>query len=67
MKNCTHCKHAVWDRTAKGKLMASGKGRCDWQLPFPKIPPAFFCVSLAVCSEDQLAGNATLVSIACIG
>lgn len=38
MKNCTHCKHAEWDRTAAGKLHPSGGGTCGMKALY-KLPP----------------------------
>ncbi len=38
MKNCTHCKHAEWDRTAAGKLHPSGDGKCGMKSLY-KLPP----------------------------
>jgi hypothetical protein len=45
MKNCTHCKHANWDRTAAGRLHPSGDGRCIYPLKFPVLPSAFYFLS----------------------
>jgi hypothetical protein len=33
MKNCTHCKHAIWAKTAAGRLHPSGDGTCEFPLP----------------------------------
>lgn len=38
MKNCTHCKHAVWDLTTAGKLHPSGDGRCGLEYKLPPLP-----------------------------
>jgi hypothetical protein len=42
MKNCTHCVHADWKRTAAGKLHPSGDGRCTKVVKLPKLPEAFY-------------------------
>jgi len=37
MKNCTHCAHAEWLKTAAGRLHPSGDGKCrkamEWKAP----------------------------------
>ena len=38
MKNCTHCKHAEWDRTAAGKLHPVGGGKCKYPWKIPPLP-----------------------------
>lgn len=38
MKNCTHCKHAQWDKTAAGRLHPSGDGKCGYEVKMPKLP-----------------------------
>lgn len=38
MKNCTHCKHAVWQKTAAGRLHPSGDGRCGYEVKLPRLP-----------------------------
>ena len=38
MKNCTGCKYANWDRTAKGRLHPSGTGKCDYPWAMPPLP-----------------------------
>lgn len=37
MKNCTHCKHAVWQKTAAGRLHPSGDGECGYEVKLPAI------------------------------
>ena len=46
MKNCTHCKHAEWHRTAAGKLHPSGDGRCMCPWKMPPIPASMYWVSI---------------------
>ena len=41
MKNCTHCKHALWKRTDAGRLHPSGDGECSYAIKVPPLPPAF--------------------------
>lgn len=38
MKNCTHCKHADWQRTAAGKLHPAGDGMCKFPVAIPPLP-----------------------------
>lgn len=42
MKNCTHCKHADWQRTAAGKLHPSGDGRCMVGYRLPPLPASMY-------------------------
>lgn len=42
MKNCTHCKHAVWQKTAAGRLHPSGAGKCGYEVKLPKLPPSMW-------------------------
>ena len=42
MKNCTGCKHALWDTTAAGRLHPSGNGKCTYKWVMPPLPPAFY-------------------------
>ena len=42
MKNCTHCVHAKWDRTAAGKLHPSGDGRCQKEYKVPPLPASMY-------------------------
>jgi len=41
MKNCTHCRHASWNKTAAGKLHPSGDGHCTFPVKIPVLPAAF--------------------------
>ncbi len=45
MKNCTDCKHALWKRTASGKLHPSGDGRCQYPWKMPELPVAFYWIN----------------------
>ena len=46
MADCTNCKFASWQRTAKGTLHPSGEGRCTWQgWTKWKLPAAFYYTS----------------------
>lgn len=45
MKSCTHCIHAIWDKTKTGRLSPTGDGRCGKKLKPPKLPAAFFWFS----------------------
>ena len=45
MKNCTHCVHAEWRRTAAGKLHPSGDGACKKKIAIPQLPQAFYWIS----------------------
>ncbi len=38
MKTCEHCRHAVWKRTAAGKLHPSGDGKCGFEYKLPPLP-----------------------------
>lgn len=42
MKNCTHCKHAVWQKTAAGRLHPSGAGKCGYEVKMPKLPASMW-------------------------
>jgi hypothetical protein len=42
MKNCTDCKHALWERTAAGKLHPSGDGKCQYPWKMPELPAALY-------------------------
>ena len=42
MKNCTDCKHALWDETSTGRLHPSGDGRCKYPFKIPELPGAFY-------------------------
>lgn len=44
MKNCTHCKHAEWLRTAAGKLHPSGDGRCRYPWKMPALPASMYWI-----------------------
>ena len=46
MKNCTHCKHAVWERTAAGKLHPSGDGMCKYPWKMNPLPQSMYWVTL---------------------
>ena len=37
MKNCTHCKYALWDRRDGGNLHPSGRGSCEFPWKMPKL------------------------------
>ena len=41
MKNCTDCKHAMWNTTASGRLHPSGDGQCKYPCKLPELPQAF--------------------------
>lgn len=45
MKNCTHCKHAEWKKTATGRLHPSGDGKCLYVYKVPKLPACKFWLS----------------------
>ena len=38
MKNCAHCKHADWQRTANGRLHPGGYGHCTYEYVVPALP-----------------------------
>ncbi len=38
MKDCTHCKHANWERTKTGALHPSGAGMCTYEVKIPPLP-----------------------------
>lgn len=42
MKNCTHCKHAVWQKTAAGRLHPSGDGKCGYEVRLPRLPASMW-------------------------
>ena len=42
MKDCTHCKHAEWERTSNGRLSPTGNGKCAYQYKLPPIPASMF-------------------------
>ena len=42
MKNCTDCKHALWDKTETGRLHPKGGGRCKYPYTVPALPQAFY-------------------------
>ena len=44
MKNCTDCKHALWDTTATGRLHPSGGGKCKYKWVMPQLPQAFYWI-----------------------
>ena len=40
-QRCTECAHALWNRTAKGRLHSSGDGKCVAKIaPPPTLPKA---------------------------
>ena len=45
MKNCTHCVHANWKRTAQGRLHPSGDGRCTKEVKHPPLPASKYFIS----------------------
>ena len=45
MKNCTDCKHALWQRTTAGKLHPSGYGECRYQWTMSALPAAMYWLS----------------------
>ena len=42
MKNCTDCKHALWDKTETGRLHPKGGGQCKYPYKVPALPQAFY-------------------------
>ena len=42
MKNCTHCKHARWNKTAAGRLHPSGDGECGYEVKLPQLPQSMY-------------------------
>lgn len=42
MKNCTGCKHALWDETKAGRLHPKGGGVCKYPIKIPELPQAFY-------------------------
>ena len=54
MKNCTHCKHAEWSRTERGRLHPSGSGRCNYPWKMPPIPASMHWSGV---SEPRLVGG----------
>jgi hypothetical protein len=47
MKNCTDCKHALWDETRTGRLHPGGGGVCKYPFKMPDLPQAFYWASSA--------------------
>jgi hypothetical protein len=47
MKNCTDCKHAIWDKTSAGRLHPGGGGICKYPWKMPDLPQAFYWISRA--------------------
>lgn len=45
MKNCTHCKHAEWERNARGHLHPTGVGRCTYPYRIPELPASMYWIS----------------------
>lgn len=45
MKNCTHCKHAEWKRTAAGSLHPSGDGRCTYPWKCHPLPACMYFIN----------------------
>ena len=45
MKNCTDCKHALWDKTETGRFHPKGGGRCKYPYKVPALPRAFYWMS----------------------
>ena len=45
MKNCTDCKHALWDKTETGRLHPKGGGQCKYPYKVPALPQAFYWMS----------------------
>ena len=43
MKDCTHCKHAQWERTKAGRLHPSGYGMCGLKNKI-QLPPLPACM-----------------------
>lgn len=54
MKNCMHCKHAKWDRTALGRLHPSGGGVCLYPYKVPALPASMYWIG----SEPTPSGRA---------
>jgi len=44
MKNCTDCKHALWDETRTGRLHPGGGGVCKYPFKVPELPQAFYWI-----------------------
>lgn len=38
MSICRNCVHALWARTANGRLHPNGQGRCDYPMPVIEVP-----------------------------
>jgi len=47
MKNCTDCKHALWETTATGRLHPGGGGACKYPWKMPELPQAFYWIGRA--------------------
>ena len=45
MKNCTHCKHAEWKRTANGGLHPSGDGQCTFRYEIKPLPACMYWIN----------------------
>lgn len=53
MKNCTHCTHAEWEKTAAGKLHPSGDGTCTYSYKLPPLPVSRYWIGCG----PQLGGG----------
>lgn len=42
MKNCTDCKHALWDETKAGRLHPKGGGVCKYPWRMPALPQSLY-------------------------
>lgn len=47
MKSCDKCAHAIWNRTANGRLHPNKQGRCGFPLVIPQLPNAMYWISSA--------------------
>ena len=55
MKNCTDCKHALWDKTETGRLHPKGEGWCKYPYKVPALPQAFYWMYRG--SPEPLGGH----------
>lgn len=46
MKQCNHCAHADWKRTANGRLHPDKTGRCTVVVKLPVLPQAFYWIGV---------------------
>lgn len=48
MNNYIGCKHANWNRTAKGNLHPSGDGRCEFPYEPSPLPASMYWIGFSI-------------------